>query len=314
MPPTRRGRGRVLVRGLLVIAAGLLAGAVLAQAVTYVYDTVFAADRARADDDAQDRLDGERPPFTASADPDLSALDADEWTIVLDRTLAPAEQRSLRALDVGSPGYGRQAWRILGPLGARVIGTTPRLDAGTKGITSPRSGPTTRFRLNLFSERTSPLSVTGMRAVDLRCSPSAARFALWHPAQGEAPYPGVLFDLRGPDPTPVITDQGEDQGQRYFDRRRIDLGGNSEPGGLRIAATVGTESCDWAISATYRDSAGTRGEVLIQDEDRPFRAEAPPVAPEQLFVARFAPFALTACHEPGQEKEIFCTVFGRRGA
>lgn len=314
MPSTRRGRVRALARGLLVIAAGLLATALLTQVVTYVYDTVFATDRARSEDAAQDRLNDEKPPFTATADADLSALDADEWTIVLDRPLDPAEQRALQALDVGSDGYGRQAWRILGPLGARVIGTTPHLDEAATGVASPRSGPTTRFRLNLFSDRTSPLSVTGMTAVDLRCGPSTARFVLWHPAQGEAPYPGVHFDLRGPDATPVITDEGDDQGQRYFDRRRIDLGGNSEPGGLRVAATVGNESCDWAIKAAYRDAAGTRGEVLIRDENRPFRAEAPPIAPTQLFVTQFAPLRLTPCHEPGHEEETLCRVYSRRGA
>ncbi|MER8045027.1 hypothetical protein [Streptomyces sp. NPDC094032] len=311
MPPTRRGRVRVLLRGLVVIAAGLLATTLLTQAVTYVYDTVFATDRARAEDAAQDRLNDEKPPFTATADTEISALDDDDWTIVLDRTLTPAEQRSLMALDVEAKDYSHDVWRLLGPLGARVIGTTPHLDEGRDGVVSPRVGPTTRFRLNLFSDRTSQLSVTGMEAVDVRCRPSTARFVLEHPAQGEASYPGVHFDLRGPAATPVITDEGEDQGQRYFDRRRIDLGGGSEPGGLRIAATVGTETCDWAIKATYRDASGTRGEVVIRDGNKPFRAEAPPAAPDQLFLTQFAPVRLTPCHEPAYAEDHLCRLFLR---
>lgn len=301
----------MLARGLLVIAAGLLATTLLTQVVTYVYDTVFATDRARAEDAAQDAVNGEKPPFTATADADVSALDGDDWTIVLDRTLTPAEQRSLQAVEVGATGYGRNVWRILGPLGARVIGTTPHLDEGRDGVVSPRTGPTTQFRLNLFSDRTSQLSITGMEAVDLRCRPSTARFVLRHPSQGEATYPGVHFDLRGPAATPVITDEGDDQGQRYFDRRRIDLGGGSDPGGLRIAATVDTESCDWAVKATYRDASGARGEVVIRDGDKPFRAEAPPSAPEQFYLARFAPYRLTPCHEPAYTEDSLCRLFLR---
>ncbi|MEU7012941.1 hypothetical protein [Streptomyces sp. NPDC046385] len=311
MPSSRRGRLRVLVRGLLVIAAGLVATALLSQVVTYVYDTVFATDRARAEDAAQDRLNDEKAPFTATADADLSALDGDDWTIVLDRTLTPAEQRAVLAVEVEATGYGRNVWRILGPLGARVIGTTPHLDEGRDGVVSPRSGPTTQFRLNLFSDRTSQLSVTGMEAVDLRCRPSTARFVLRHPAQGEASYPGVHFDLRRPAANPVITDEGDDQGQRYFDRRRIDLGGGSEPGGLRIAATVGTETCDWAIRAVYRDASGARGELVFRDGGKPFRAEAPPAAPDQFYLAQVAPYRLTPCHEPVYAEDRLCRLFLR---
>ncbi|WP_369143661.1 hypothetical protein [Streptomyces sp. R44] len=303
MPPARRGR--VLARGLLVIAAGLLATAALGQVVTYVYDTLFAESRVRAEDDAGKKLDQEEAPFTTAVDADLSALDRDEWSIVLDRPLAPAEQRALQALPITPTGYGRDAWRILGPLGARVIGTTPHLS----GDGTIRSGPTTAFRLNLFSDRASQLSVTDMRAVDVDCRPSAARFLLHHPAQGEAPYPGVFFDLRRQDPAPVITDEGEDQGERYFDRRKIDLGGGSTPGALLVAAAVGTESCDWKIAAAYRDAAGTRGELVIQDGTKPFRAEALPTAPEQFFLVQVGPVRLTPCHEPGFEADHLCRVF-----
>ncbi|MFI8964665.1 hypothetical protein ACIGO8_21420 [Streptomyces sp. NPDC053493] len=302
VPPARRGR--VLVRGLLVIAAGLLATAVLGQAVTYVYDTLSASSRARADDDAQKELDQEETPFTASADPDLSTLDRDDWTIVLDRPLTPAEQRSLEAVPIGPTDYGRDVWRILGPLGARVIGTTPGMSGG-----GPPAGPTTAFKLNLFSDRTSQLSITDMRAVNVRCAPSTARFVLRHPAQGAAPYPGVFLDLRRPGPTPVITDEGAEQGQHYFDRHRIDLGGGSTPGGLRVAATVGEKSCDWEIAAAYRDSAGTRGELVIRDGARPFRAEAEPVAPDQYFLVRPQPIQLTPCHEPRYAADRLCRVF-----
>ncbi|KKZ74295.1 hypothetical protein VO63_08905 [Streptomyces showdoensis] len=150
-----------------------------------------------------------------------------------------------------------------------------------------------------------------MEAVDLRCRPSTARFVLRHPAQGEATYPGVHFDLRRPGATPMITDEGDDQGQRYFDRRRIDLGGGSEPGGLRIAATVDAQSCDWAIRAAYRDASGTRGEVVLRDGDEPFHAEGLPAAPEQFYLAQVAPYRLTPCHEPAYAEDRLCRLFLR---
>ncbi|MFJ9828332.1 hypothetical protein ACIRSU_28785 [Streptomyces sp. NPDC101160] len=306
VPPSRRTR--VLVRGLLVIAAGLLATAVLGQAVTYVYDTLFAGSRVRAEDDAQKQLDHEESPFTAATDPDLSALDEDGWTIVLDRPLTAREQRSLEAVPIGPTGYGRDAWRILGPLGARVIGSTPHM------VDAPvPNGPTTTFKLNLFSDRTSQLAITDMRAVNVRCSPSTARFVLRHPAQGATPYPGVLFDLRRPSPAPVVTDEGDGQGQHYFDRWKIDLGGGSTPGGLRVAATVGEKSCSWEIAAAYRDAAGTRGEVVIRDGAAPFRAEAEPAAPDQYFLVQVSPYRLTPCHEERYAADRLCRLFMRGG-
>ncbi|MEU9994895.1 hypothetical protein [Streptomyces sp. NPDC050848] len=306
VPPSRRTR--ILVRGLVVIALGILATAGLGQVVTYLYDTLSTESRLRAEDDAQKQLDKEEAPFTATTDADTSALDSDDWTLVLDRTITPAEQRELAALDIAAPDYGRNAWRILGPLGARVIGASPRL-----ADESLMLGPTTVVKLNLFSDRTSQLSITDMRAVDVRCAPSTARFVLRHPAQGEAAYPGVLFDLRRKNPVPVITDEGDDQGLPYFDHRKIDLGGGSTPGGLRVAATVTErESCDWEIAADYRDAAGTRGELRIRDDDgKPFRAEAPPVAPDQYFLLQVRPYRLVPCHEPQHADDHLCGLFLR---
>lgn len=61
-----------------------------------------------------------------------------------------------------------------------------------------------------------------------------------------------------------------------------------------MAATVTErESCDWEIAADYRDAAGTRGELRIRDDDgKPFRAEAPPVAPDQYFLLQVRPYRL----------------------
>ncbi|MER7518709.1 hypothetical protein [Streptomyces sp. NPDC126499] len=149
-----------MVQGLLVLAAGLLATAALGQAVTHVYDTVFADERLRDEDEAQQRLDQAEAPFTAAVDPDLSTLDSAGWTIVLDRALTPAEQHSLKAVKVrATVGYGRDVWRILGPLGARVIGSKPFMEAGPFSM----DGPTTTFKLHLFSGRSSQLAITEPR-------------------------------------------------------------------------------------------------------------------------------------------------------
>ncbi|MFI8516403.1 hypothetical protein ACIGEZ_01025 [Streptomyces sp. NPDC085481] len=303
MPASRRTR--FLFQSLLVIVAGLLATAALGQVITYGYDTWFAKSRAQAEDDAQRQLDQEEAPFTARAEADVSALDGNDWTIVLDRPLTAAEVRSLEALDSLASTYPRDAWQLLGPLGGRVIGPVPRLQMVHYGGDFLPDGPTTVVRLNLFSERTAQLSVTGMQARIVRCGPSSARFVLRHPPQGEAFYPGVLFDLRRKNPVPVVTDEGKDQGRAYFDQRKIDLGGGNTPGGLRVAATVGEESCDWEIKATYEDAAGG-GEVVLRNGDRPFRAESPPRAPDQLFLYHSTLMRVVPCHGPQYATDVIC--------
>ncbi|UUU44366.1 hypothetical protein [Streptomyces sp. NBC_00162] len=273
----------------------------------YVYELATAESLLKNQQDVEDQLDQEEPPFTAVVSPDLSALDEDAWTMVLDRTLNPAEAQALLALDTETDHLGRRVWALLGPLGGRILGGYPGL---TMAEGFPH-GQATSFTLNLFSQRKSPVSVTGMQAVDVHCAPSTAQTVVEKPTAGETGYSGILFDLDGRDSAPVvpvITDGGPDQGRPYFEHRKIDLGGGLEPGGLRVAAAVASGACGWDIEATYTDADGRHTGVVLRDGTKQFRAESGPVAPRQRFVYSLeSPTSiLLPCHEKRYASNITC--------
>ncbi|GAA2764701.1 hypothetical protein GCM10010103_37420 [Streptomyces paradoxus] len=163
----RRTRAAILTVTGVVAVCGVLLGLL----GDYAYELVTVDSRLQSEQDVEDRLDRQEPPFTAVASPDTSALDGDEWTIVLDRTLNPGEVRALLALDAETDDFGRRVWRLLGPLGGRVIGATPVMP---KAERHPY-GPSSFCTLNLFSKRKSPVSITGMRAVNVHCAPRPRR-------------------------------------------------------------------------------------------------------------------------------------------
>ncbi|MFF4984818.1 hypothetical protein ACFY3O_32850 [Streptomyces sp. NPDC001046] len=305
LSPTKRRRTRAAVLTVTCVVA--VCGVLLGLLGDYVYELATADSTLKSEQDAEDRLDRQETPFTAVASPDTSALDEDAWTIVLDRTLNPGEVRTLLTLDAEADDFGRRVWGLLGPLGGRVIGATPVMP---KAAQHPY-GPTTFFTLNLFSKRKSPVSITGMRAVKVHCAPSTVQTVVRKPNAGESAYSGVLFDLTGTDSAhavPVVTDEGPDQARPYFDHRRIDLGGGLEPGGLRVAAVVTGETCDWDIEATYTDADGRHTGMLLRNKTKHFRAESWPVSPPQRFVYDIAPHPkLLPCHEKRYAAEVACS-------
>ena len=279
-----------MVLGVLSILGGF--------AVGYSLDLWTTGPRLAAEREATEEMDEARAPFTASINYDTSV--PFHYKIVLDRPLTPEEQETLQGLAY------TEVWDFLHPLGGRLIRYPVIMRQLPPGYDAAQRGDTTVFTMNLLSSRETQLSIVDMEPVNVSCTEPSATTVVEVPPQGEDFYPGVLTDLSEDAPTLWISDEGPDQGQPYFSRRRIDLGGGLDPGGLRVEALVRDQSCEWELRAQYRDARGDVGEVILRDGDQPFFAEAVPADPEQYWLssAMFPGLPLTEdmptfqpCHE-----------------
>ncbi|WP_435106811.1 hypothetical protein [Nocardiopsis synnemataformans] len=263
---------------LVLLAAVSLGG----YAAAYAYDLWSTESLVREQRAAEVEVDQERAPFTSSVTYDTSV--PHNFKIVLDRPLTAREAETLQATP------SEDVWDLLQPLGGRLVRYGSSLNTESPDAWDwHRSGgdlpDATVFTMNLLSTRTSQLSIVDMTPVNVSCSEPTAVTVVEFPPQGEAAYPGVIVDLAEDDPELYISDEGPDQGQRYFSRRRIDLGGGLDPGGLRVEALVGDRSCEWEIRARYTDARENTDEVVLRDGDQPFFAEALPARPQQYWMA-----------------------------
>ncbi|WP_326719600.1 hypothetical protein OHT59_08865 [Streptomyces sp. NBC_00243] len=269
----RRKKAQVvgIVLGAAVVGGlcGLLAG--------FVFETETAKPRVKAEQEAEDALDAEEDPFTSTVDYDYSM--PENWKIVLDRPLTENEQDRLTSIH----GDLIQVWDYMHSLGGRVLRYPSVLQQAPPGAYDPTGADSTIFNMNLFSNRKSNLSIVDMRAADVTCREPTARTVVVAPPQGEASYAGILYDLTKKNFAPIATDEGSNQGQPYFSRRKIDLGNSESPGGLHVEAYVRDKTCEWKIKAKYRDANQKSGEVTLQDGTKPLVAEAAPTNPEQLW-------------------------------
>ncbi|MFD8922331.1 hypothetical protein ACFV0Y_31595 [Streptomyces sp. NPDC059569] len=293
------GRCTLLVyTAAVAVTAVLLAGA--AYLLSFGLDLFTTPQRVRAEQNEGDRLDEQKPPFTAGI---AYAPAPSLWKIVLDRTLSPAEVRRLESIAKGGD-FSEDAWEFLRPLGGRIVRfpTTLKLTGPPPPDYDPQEfhpSDATMFTMNLLSERTSQLSIVGMKPVDVSCHAPTAKTVVAYPPQGEQVYAGARFDLTDDGAEPIITDEGNDVGEPYFARKKIDLGGGLEPGGLRVEALVLDKSCEWRIKARYQEANGQTGEVVVGDGKKPFFAEATPSKPEHLWITDFSQPVnpLVACHK-----------------
>ncbi|MEV6819977.1 hypothetical protein AB0M72_14595 [Nocardiopsis dassonvillei] len=263
---------------LVLLAAVSLGG----YAAGYAYDLWSTESLLREQRAAEAEMDQERAPFTASIAYDTSV--PHNFKIVLDRPLTAREAQTLRATP------SEEVWDLLQPLGGRLVRYGSSMNTGAPGTWEwHREGgvlpDATVFTMNLLSTRTSQLSIVDMTPVNVSCTEPTAVTVVEFPPQGEAAYPGVIVDLTEDDPELYVSDEGPDQGLRYFSHRRIDLGGGTDPGGLRVEALVGDRSCEWEIRARYTDARENTDEVVLRDGDRPFFAEALPAQPRQYWMA-----------------------------
>ncbi|WP_431869611.1 hypothetical protein [Nocardiopsis eucommiae] len=298
------GRGapwHVRARAWAVYVVLTLLAGLAGFAGTYVYDLWSTEARLREQREAERALDGEGEPFTSDVTYDTTSFDS--FSVVLDRPLTAEEGRTLQATPAS------EVWEFLRPLGGRMIplpagpGSAPTREGWTGGT---GGHGTAVFTLNLMSARASQLSIVDMNPVNVSCADPTAVTVVHQPPSGAASYPGVVVDLNHHDPMLYISDEGPDQGEPFFNRRRIDLGGGLEPGGLRVEAQVTGRSCEWEIEARYLDARQNTGEVILRDDDRPFVVDVPPRRPAQYWLAGYAfPDAggrtFVPCHETPEE-------------
>ncbi len=296
-PEGRDAPRRVRVRAWSISLAVALLITLGGFAGTFAYDLWSTEARLREQRDAERALDADSPPFTGSITYDTDP--PENFEIVLDRPLTSNEVETLRKLT------SYEAWDFLEPLGGRLI---PEFSAGRLGPAggwswepdpTPNIG-TAVFTMTLLSSRRSQLSIVDMTPVDISCTDPTATTLVEFESAGQATYPGVAVDLTDDDPTLLISDEGFDQGWPYFARRRIDLGGGLEPGGLRVEAATAGQTCEWGLRARYIDARENTDEVVLRDGDEPFFVEASPERPEQHWIVLIAATAeerIVACHE-----------------
>ncbi|WP_223839205.1 hypothetical protein [Nocardiopsis deserti] len=263
---------------LVLLAAASLGG----YAAAYAYDLWSTESLLREQRAAEAEVDQERAPFTSSITYDTSV--PHNFKFVLDRPLTAQEGETLRATPA------REAGDFLQSLGGRLVRYGSSLypespDAWKWERPGGDLPDATVFTMNLLSTRTSQLSIVDMTPVNVSCSEPTAVTVVEFPPQGESTYPGVIVDLAEDDPELYVSNEGPDQGLRYFSHRRIDLGGGTDPGGLRVEALVDDQSCEWEIRARYTDARENTDEVILRDGDQPFFAEALPAQPQQYWLA-----------------------------
>ncbi|MER5930491.1 hypothetical protein [Streptomyces sp. NPDC002054] len=284
----------------IIVVAALVAG-LGAYFLPFLLDLATAETTARAQQQAEEAVDREAPPFTAQVTAERHATYGadfpDAWMIVLDRVLTADEQGRLARIRPGVPEFDRQVWELLQPLGARLIEIPPL----GRGIPV---GHAQTFQLRLFSDRTAALAVKDMRAKVDRCYAPTAQTLVRKVPEGSEALDGIIWNLAGRDEVPVITDEGGDQGQPYFTRKQINLGNGQSPGGLRVLSVVRAETCEWHIEAHYEDSAGSHPPVRITNGEKPLVTEAPPSNPRLSFTIR-ADLTSWAC--TGEIRTADCT-------
>jgi hypothetical protein len=251
---------------------------------------------------AEDQVDQEERPFIGAVEKDPTT--PENWKIVLDRTLTRKEAAKLRSFSPYSATGMTDAARFLTSLGGRVLRYPPLLDRYPPGYTYVNGGDAAAFNLNLFSKRKAQLSITDMRPVGISCRKPTAKTVAVFPPQGGAAYEGIFYDLTDPGSPPIVTDPNSRQGRPYFERRKIDLGGGESPGGLHVESVTKGRTCDWRIRAEYSDAHSGSGHLTLKNGRRPFRTEAAPTRPEQLFyvdASRPRDRSWVACHEEPAE-------------
>ncbi|MGW6458615.1 hypothetical protein ACWF94_22330 [Streptomyces sp. NPDC055078] len=284
-----RKRRRVVLSIAVIGTIFLSFSAIVATAIGIYAEKQTAKPRMRAEQAAEEELENEQEPLTGTIDYDTS-LPAD-FIIALDRTLTRQEQKKIEQVSIHDHEW---FWNYLRPRGGRLI-RFPSVLFPSPPRYNPRVGSSTSFRMNLFTERQSQLSIVDMRAVNVECREPTAKTIVVFPPQGEGTYPGVIFDLAQKNAEPALT-EGADTGKPYFSGRKIDLGPGLSPGGLKVEAKTPGLSCTWEIAARYRDSTGEPGRTILKDGDKPLFAEDVPKSPRQYWTADYRGH-LVPCHE-----------------
>lgn len=269
----RSGRSRwILVCTSLAISA-LFAVAGLAGAD--LYDQWRADEHAAQEDAAQAALDDAKAAFTTVVKRLQEA--EDNPVHLIDRPFTPNELQEILALDMQDPQDINRFDSIMEARRVRYV--------------KPPSWPTTKptqvsvYQLDIHSEKDDPLTITGLEATDLRCTDTVvAKTVIKFPSQGEITAAGMLLDLDSAPRDPVNVDRdATDQGESYFSRHAIAVGGTESPGLVRLEAATGKARCTFSLKASFTDTDGTHSAVMTNN-GQPFVAESVPERPEQEII------------------------------
>ncbi|MDT0532332.1 hypothetical protein RM555_25350 [Micromonospora sp. DSM 115977] len=294
VPGTREQRWSTKTKALIgALVAMLLVGT--AGCLGDVVTGILTADRrVAAEEGARQQNDQRKKPFAAAVRYDDGP--APFFRVILDRPLTEGEQEVLQSTPP------EDLWDFMRPLGARRVWYPSTGSSHMPGDYGSFAQDATVFTMNIVSDRTAQTTIVGMRAVNVECRASTARTVVDFAPDGASDYEGVTFDLASNDPVPYMSDDDEPEkyGRPYFSERKIDLGGGMSPGGLRVEALVEDESCAWEIEATYHDSTeGGGGALILNDNGKPFFAEARPRNPAQywMYISEPLPTQPFPCHK-----------------
>lgn len=262
-PPGQRRR-----KVLWTLASGAVVG-LLAWLVPAALDYLATEPTTRHSKQVEETLDREGPAFTTSTRVDPDPL---YMAYVLDRPLTRSEVATF--LDSGRDGPNFEAVKEL----AATHDGHGLEDSGW----DKADGYSSSWLIDLFSDRSAGLAITGVRTKDLRCGPAAAKTVILVRPEGGGAYDGIHFNLSEPK-TPYSLSPDDYFGTPYFSHKKIDLGNGAKPGGLRASFSSGVQDCDFLLEAEYRDSLGVHQQTIKNASGR-FAVRGLPANPYQFFL------------------------------
>lgn len=263
-PPGQRRR-----RVLWTLASGAVVG-LLAWLVPATLDYFATESTTRHSKQVEENLDREDPAFTVSTRVDEAPA---YMAYVLDRQLTRTEADTFLESDAdGNPNF-EEVEELTATHGGHGL-EDPSWDKS--------DGYSSSWLIDLFSDRSASLAITGMRAKDLRCGPAAAKTVILVRPDGGGAYGGIHFNLSEPK-TPYSLTPDDYFGKPYFSHKKIDLGNGAEPGGLRASFSSGVQDCDFLLEAEYRDSLGVHQQEIKNASGR-FAVRGLPANPYQFFL------------------------------
>ncbi|MFG1807809.1 hypothetical protein [Streptomyces sp. NPDC049040] len=284
---------------LLVTAAAALLGV----AGVVVRDYLLIKPSVSRENESNKAYDAAQQPFTVSVQPDKGDP-GQPWVMLLDRDLTPAETRKLTAGDDPS-----SAFAYLRTLSGRPLSFPSEMQYAPKGHVQQSSNghleTTDTFKMTVLSTRATAVVIDGWKVTPVACRKSTVKTVVASPPQGGAVYQGIQLHIPPRADEPVLTDEGEGQGEPYFDTHYIEVGGGQASGGLRVEAIAPPgQSCEWGVTVHYVDAYQKARWVQLKDRDgKPLRVrtESIPLHPDQKWLTGSVPW--TACHLKPEDPE-----------
>ncbi|MFI6877273.1 hypothetical protein ACIBL6_27910 [Streptomyces sp. NPDC050400] len=278
----RRGRWKIVT--LMVVLA--LVTTLTTSYIQFNFNLLTMRATTRAADAAGQAVEDGKAPFTTAVSPAsdvnsavrINRLDV-RW-VVFTAPLTAEEQNRIVARPLGMDWTVEQFLRMLDGFSHK-----PVLVYAGRNMAAPtdRGRADVVYDMTLQSARSQAVSVRGMDAVDVRCSPSTAPTVISLPPEGEELIEDVAVDLgTGGHEAPLLRQSDDDPGP-YFARRYVELGNGQTSWAAHLDVLTGTEQCGWAFRVSYVN-AGQRRTRTVRDDA--FHTPGLPATPQQLIEFR----------------------------